>query len=47
MIRSLLYQVFAFILGLMASFALILGVEIVSNVVHPFPSDFKGTPEEI
>ncbi len=47
MIRTVFRSVAAFTLGLIASFALIFGVEILSNIVHPFPSDFTGTKEEI
>ncbi len=33
--------------GLLVSFIQVLAVEFFSDVVHPFPEDFKGTPEEI
>ena len=47
MIYAALRTLSAFALGTLASFGLIFGFEILSNVVHPFPSDFKGTSEEI
>jgi hypothetical protein len=47
MIYTSLRTLSAFVLALVASLGLIIGVEILSNVVHPFPSDFKGTQEEI
>jgi hypothetical protein len=33
--------------GLALAIVLIIGLELVSNVVHPFPPDFKGTKEEV
>lgn len=47
MITNFVRAVVAFGLGLITSFALIVGVEVISNLVHPFPSDFQGTSEEI
>jgi len=35
------------ILGLLLSFVLIIGVELFSDVVHPYPKDFGGTHEEV
>ncbi len=46
MFKTLFRIVAAFVLGLIVSFALIFGVEIASNILHPFPSDFTGTAEE-
>ena len=37
----------AFVAGLALAFILLIGVELLSNVVHPLPSEFKGTQEEI
>ncbi len=47
MVKTALRTMVAFMAGLVVSFALIFGVEILSNVVHPFPDGFKGTTEEI
>jgi hypothetical protein len=33
--------------GFALAFLLVIGVEVFSNVVHPFPTDFGGTPEEV
>jgi len=33
--------------GLLVSFILVVGLELFSAVVHPFPADFGGTEEEI
>lgn len=35
------------VVGFMLAFALVVAVELFSNVVHPFPADFKETHEEI
>ncbi len=43
----LLRTIVSFIVGLVLAFALVIGVELFSNVVHPLPSDFEGTQEEI
>ena len=41
-------RVFGAIVGaIAASFALLIAVELFSSVVHPFPPDFDGTPEEM
>ena len=37
----------AIVVALLAAFALIVGVELFSAVVHPFPPDFDGTEEEV
>lgn len=33
--------------GVFVAFLLVVAVELFSNVVHPFPEDFGGTPEEV
>lgn len=45
--KSTLLVVAGICVGLVVSFALLAAVEMFSAVVHPFPEDFKGTPEEI
>lgn len=35
------------IAGMAAAFALVIGVELLSNIVHPFPEGFQETVEEI
>lgn len=47
MIWNVLRTLGAFAAGLLAAFALIIGVELLSNVLHPFPSDFAGTQAEV
>ncbi len=47
MIRFALRTVLATLAGLVASFALVIGVEIFSNLVHPLPSDFSHDPEAV
>lgn len=47
MIWYLMRTLGAFTAGLLTAFALIIGVELLSNVLHPFPSDFAGTEAEI
>lgn len=47
MVKSTLQTVFSFVAGLLAAFAMVIGVELLSNVFHPFPSDFAGTQEEV
>lgn len=44
---TLLRNLTAFIAGLVLTFILLIGVELLSNVVHPLPGEFKGTQEEI
>lgn len=34
-------------LGSLVAFVVIVGVEVFSNVVHPFPTDFGGTHDEV
>lgn len=47
MIRILLRTLAAFVLGLVTSFVGIFAVEVVSGFLHPFPTDFQGTHEEV
>ena len=47
MSKTLLRTMAAFAVGVLVSFALIFGVEVLSNLVHPFPIGFEGTKEEI
>ncbi len=35
------------VVGFVVAFALVIAVELFSAVVHPFPADFSGTPEEM
>jgi hypothetical protein len=42
-----LRTVLATIAGFVASFALIIGVEVFSNIVHPLPNDFSHDPEAV
>ncbi len=35
------------VVGFVLAFALVIAVELFSAVVHPFPADFSGTPEEM
>jgi hypothetical protein len=44
---TLLRSTLAIVCGLALAMILIVGVEVGSSVLHPFPSEFKGTPEEI
>ena len=37
----------AVFLSLILAFGLIVGVEGLSSILHPWPEDFSGTPEEI
>ncbi len=37
----------AFVVGLFVAFVLVVGVELLSNVLHPLPSDFAGEPEQV
>lgn len=37
----------ALLAGWFAAFIFLIGVELFSSIVHPFPPDFGGTPEEI
>lgn len=39
--------VFATLAGFAASFSLVIGVEVFSNIVHPLPSDFSHEPEAV
>lgn len=47
MLKLIIRTIVSFLLGLIASFALISAVEVVSNVIHPLPKDFQGTHAEI
>lgn len=37
----------AIFIGMLVAFALVVGVELFSSVVHPLPADFGGTEEEM
>ena len=37
----------AFVAGLLVAFALVVGVEVLSNILHPLPMDSAMTQEEI
>lgn len=45
--KTVLRTIAAVVAGLVVLFVLVVAVEAFSNVVHPFPSDFGGTQEEI
>jgi hypothetical protein len=47
MIASVLRSAGAVAAGLAVTVALAVAVEALSAVVHPFPEDFTGTPEEV
>ena len=47
MVRFFLRTVLATLAGFVASFALVIGVEIFSNIVHPLPSEFSHDPEAV
>ncbi len=47
MIRAFLRILAGTILGLLLAFVLVVGVELFSDVVHPYPKDFGGTQEEV
>ena len=44
---ALLRAIGAIVAAMVVGFALIVAVEMFSNVVHPFPADFRGTQEEM
>jgi len=37
----------AIVVGVFAALVLVVAVELFSDVVHPLPEDFGGTPEEM
>lgn len=45
--KAVLRALAGVLVGLALSFLLVVGVEMFSAVVHPFPEDFGGTPEEV
>lgn len=45
--KEVLRLVAAIVAGMVVSFALVVGVEFFSAVVHPFPEDFGGTNDEV
>jgi hypothetical protein len=45
--KAVLLGIAGVVVGLLVSFALVMGVELFSAVVHPFPADFGGTEEEV
>lgn len=47
MIWYLLRNLGAFVAGFIAAFALVIGVEILSNVLYPLPGNFGHTQEEM
>jgi len=47
MIRSIIRSVASVILGLLVAMVLVIAVEGVSAIVHPFPPGFNGTPGEM
>src|SRR5215475_2576630 len=44
---TVLRALVATVAGLVVAFVLVVGVELFSAVVHPFPEGFGGTPEEM
>ena len=47
MISAIVRSVGAIVLGLAVALLLVIGLEVFSAVVHPFPADFSGTQDEI
>ena len=47
MLGHLFRTVVAFVAGFTAAFALVIGVELLSNILYPLPSDFGHSQEEI
>jgi hypothetical protein len=47
MMKTILRGLVATLIGFFVAFVLIVGVEVFGNVVHPLPSDFGGTMEEM
>lgn len=45
--RKVLWAVAGCVVGMVVAVALLIGVELFSAVVHPFPEDFGGTQEEM
>lgn len=44
--KSALRTLFAIVLGMALALALVVAVELFSNVVHPYPADFNGNMRE-
>ncbi len=47
MTRNILRSFGAVLLSIFAMFALLIAVEGISALLHPWPEDFAGTPEEV
>ncbi len=47
MMSTMLRSVGAVAAGIAVAFALVVAVEMLSWIAHPFPEGFQGTPEEI
>ncbi len=45
--KSILRSTAAVILSLVVALALVVAIEVISAVMHPFPEDFGGTREEV
>jgi len=47
MVRSVTWGLLGFLAGVVTALALVIGVEVFSNVVHPFPADFDQSHEQV